>query len=169
MAEPSKGAQGEEVEHKVVGLAEAQSGVKLRTDCSVVLTVKDLGVAPEPDRAASHAVTPGEGSAPAAPEKAAEPAPNFHVQLELPDGSDYARNKSCVLDIPGHPSLKGTTNDSGELVLSVPNVSVESALLRLFDGDTEIASWPVTLWAEDGAGTEAAAGNEKQPDGDRVA
>src|SRR2546427_8475838 len=35
---------------KVVGLAEAQSGVKLRTDCSVVLTVKDLGVAPEPDR-----------------------------------------------------------------------------------------------------------------------
>jgi hypothetical protein len=151
MAEPSKGAQSEDVEHKVVGLAEAKAGVKLQADRRVVLTVNDLGVAPAAARAAtgesSHPATSSEGSA--APEKAEAPEPNFHVQLELPDGSDYARKKACVLEIPGHPSLRGTTNDSGELVLSVPNVSVESALLRLFDGGAEIAAWPVTLREEE--------------------
>ena len=46
---------------------------------------------------------------------------------------------------PEHPPAR-----PGELVLSVPNVSVESALLRLFDGGAEIAAWPVTLRAEEG-------------------
>jgi hypothetical protein len=147
MAESATGSQ--DVEHKVVALAEAKAGVTLRTDRRAVLTVKDLGVAPEPERAAA-----GESSQPVAPQETAAapeeaPPPNFHVQLELPDGSDYARNKSCILEIPGHPSLKGTTNESGELVLSVPNVSAEGAILRVFDGGAEIATWPVTLRAEE--------------------
>src|SRR5262249_58133747 len=85
----------------------------------------------------------GEGTSSAAGgEKEAAPETNFHVQLELPDGSDYARNKSCVLEIPGHPSVQGTTDESGELRLSIPNVTVDGATLRVLDeSGAEIASW----------------------------
>ncbi|SRR6266446_5230925 len=154
-------------EHRVVALAEARSGVRLPADREVVLTVKDLGTAPEAERGESRSAKPGKGSAPADPagradpeqtaetERAAEAQPNFHVQLELPDGSDYARNKPCMLEIPGHPPVEGTTNDAGELVLSTPNVSTDNATLRLFDGGgVEIASWPVTLRADDDPGAD---------------
>jgi|SRR5215468_6058297 len=127
---------------------------------------------------ASSSETPGEGKAAEAGEKAADtgekaadagekaaeqeatPETNFHVQLELPDGSDYAKNKSCVLEIPGHPSVEGKTDESGELTLSVPNVTAEGATLRVLDdGGAEIASWPVTLRAADEA-AQSDAGSE---------
>ena len=75
---------------------------------------------------------------------------NFNAQLELPDGSDYARNKSCVLEMPGQEPVKGTTNEAGELWLWLPNVSAESATLRLLDGSTELASWTVAIAPEEG-------------------
>ena len=185
MAAPGEGASSENVERKTIGLAEAKAGVKLRPDRRVVLTVKDLtagagdetaGGAPgargsgEPGSAASgDAKSPAEpadaSSSPPAAEEAGKPAANFHVQIELPDGSDYARNKACVLEIPGHPPVEGTTNDSGELVLSVPNVTAESATLRVLDGGTEIATWAVTLRAEDGEG----AVDDAQPEARSIA
>jgi len=175
MAEPGKGAQEEEVERRTVELAEIRAGVKLRPDRRVVLTVNDPAAsesaagaaegtgAKEDQKAAgesSSAGTPGEEKAADASEKAAEkeaaPETNFHVQLELPDGSDYAKNKSCVLEIPGHPSVEGKSNESGELTLSVPNLTVEGATLRVLDeGGAEIASWPLTLRAADEAGNGA--------------
>jgi hypothetical protein len=85
---------------------------------------------------------------------------NFNVQLELPDGSDYARNKKCVLEIPGQSAVEGTTNDSGELWLWVPNVAAESATLRLLDGGSELATWEVTLHAEEGVPDGALAVND---------
>ena len=180
MAEPGKGAQEEEVERRAVELAEIRAGVKLRPDRRVVLTVKDLapaepaagsaagGAAGEETHAAADETPAAAGesssssaqsegaSTDAGAEKEAAPETNFHVQLELPDGSDYARNKSCVLEIPGHPSVQGKTNESGELTLSVPNVTVEGATLRVLDdGGAEIASWPVTLRAADDAAKDA--------------
>ena len=115
--------------------------------------------APEEENGKAAEEPAAEASAPPADADArpAAGAPNFHVQLELPDGSDYARNKRCVLEIPGGDPVEGTTNESGELQLFVPNLDVESATLRVFDGEAEIAIWQVMLRAD-------ASANEGQPE-----
>jgi hypothetical protein len=97
---------------------------------------------------------------------------NFNVQLELPDGSDYARNKSCVLEIPGQDAVRGTTNEQGELWLWLPNVSAENATLRLLDGGRELASWTVGITPEEGVPSGALALNDAHPaaaEADRLA
>ena len=173
MAEPG---QKEDVERRAVDLAEVKAGVKLPSDRRVVLTVKDFSSADSAAGSAAGAATGAEETRPAAGESSssskqgegastqdaaaggekgendAAAETNFQVQIELPDGSDYARSKPCVLEIPGHPSVQGKTDESGELKLSVPNVTVEGATLRVLDDSGgEIASWPVTLRAADDA------------------
>jgi hypothetical protein len=115
-------------------------------------------------------VTPKDASAAALTVQATAFVANFNVQLELPDGSDYARNKPCVLEIPGQSSVEGTTNERGELWLWVPNVTAESATLRLLDGGAELAHWTVMLSAEEGVPSGALAVNDAGAAGaDRVA
>jgi hypothetical protein len=111
------------------------------TEYTIAVTAKDGAEAPDPVKASAFVA-------------------NFNVQLELPDGSDYARNKKCVLEIPGQSAVEGTTNDSGELWLWVPNVAAESATLRLLDGGSELATWEVTLHAEEGVPDGALAVND---------
>jgi len=94
-------------------------------------------------------VTAKEGAEAPEPVKATARVANFNVRLELPDGSDYARNMECVLVIPGQAPIRGTTSETGELWLSVPNADAESATLRLLDGGSELASWQVALRAEE--------------------
>jgi len=89
---------------------------------------------------------------------------NFNVQLELPDGSDYARNKSCVLEIPGQDAVRGTTNEQGELWLWLPNVSAENAVLRLLDVGRELASWSVAIAPDEGMPSGALALNDAHED-----
>lgn len=156
MAGPGEGSDGAEVERRVVALEQAKAGVRLRADRRVVLAVRDLVRGSESatdDEGPGDARPAAEASAPPADADArrAAGAPNFHVQVELPDGSDYARNKRCVLEIPGGEPVEGTTNDSGELQLCVPNTDVETATLRVFDGEAEIAAWQVMLRADGSA------------------
>jgi hypothetical protein len=116
-------------------------------------------------------LTPRDGSS-APLVKATAFVANFNVQLELPDGSDYARNKPCVLEIPGQSPVQGTTNECGELWLWLPNLAAEDATLRLMDGGRELASWKVALGAEEGVPDGALALNDAPAEsggGDRVA
>ena len=74
--------------------------------------------------------------------------PNFRVHIELPDGSDLARNKRCVLQIPGEPEIHAVTDATGKLLLSLPNRVIEAATLRLFEGQREIARWTFPIRPE---------------------
>ena len=82
---------------------------------------------------------------------------NFNVQLRLPDGSDFARKKDCVVEIPGRDPIEATTNDDGELWLWLGNDAVESATLRLMEGETEVASWEMAIQKEQGVADGVAA------------
>ena len=86
---------------------------------------------------------------------------NFNAQIELPDGSDYARNKPCVLEIPGQEPVQGTTNQCGELWLWLPNTAAETATLRLLDGGSELARWTVEIHADEGVPAGAPAQNDE--------
>jgi hypothetical protein len=121
-------------------------------------------VAPGPCGSTAYTLTVTPKSGPPLEVKATAFVANFNVQLELPDGSDHAKNKSCVLELPGHAPIEGVTNQWGELWLWVPNVTAEKAVLRLLDGGRELASWQVAIKAEDGVPAGALAVNDAQHD-----
>jgi hypothetical protein len=86
---------------------------------------------------------------------------NFNVELRMPDGSPAA-NKECTLEVPEQEPFKGKTMPDGELWMNLPNLDAPSALLRLFDGGQEVASWILDINPEPGvsavsAGTRSSA------------
>src|SRR4051812_38196981 len=104
-----------------VSLAEMRAGIALAAAQNVVLIVRDLGL----------------------------PPPNLHVLVELPDGSDYARNRAVALEIPGQSPILAVTNADGELRLSVPNQDAHDATLKLLDGAREVATWAIAIHADE--------------------
>jgi hypothetical protein len=94
-------------------------------------------------------VEPADETSEAASAKATAYVANFNVQVRLPDGSDFARNKACVLEIENQDPVQGTTNDAGELWLWLPNTAAAAATLRVLDGGQELASWTVELLQEE--------------------
>ncbi|HUJ28029.1 MAG TPA: hypothetical protein VLW85_18540 [Myxococcales bacterium] len=94
---------------------------------------------------------------------------NFNVHVQLQDGSP-AQSADCVLEVPGQDAFKGTTNEDGELWLSIPNFNAPSVTLRLLDKDgSELGSWDIELNAEDGVKAVVIAGPDKPDDGTQTA
>ena len=91
---------------------------------------------------------------------------NFNVHLQLADGTP-AKSTDCVLEVPGRDPFKGTTNEDGELWLSIPNFNAPAVTLRMVDKDgSELASWDIELNPEEGLPPVLIAGGDK-PDPDK--
>jgi hypothetical protein len=108
------------------------------------------------------AITPEQGADPVVAATATAYVANFNAQLKLPGGEVFA-NKQCVLEVPNQDPVKGTTNGFGELWLWLPNTSAETAVLRVLDGDQEIAAWDLALAIEDGVAEGTAAVGVSDP------
>jgi len=85
---------------------------------------------------------------------------NFNFQVLIADESDSSKevpavNRKCSLELPDVGKYEGTTDEVGELWLSVPNVHVPSATLFVFDkdGKEQIASYPLKIDPEAGLGS----------------